>query len=95
MRKIIWAKSAQNDLQRIERWLERERSPQYAVQILVALRFRCKFLEDFPHGGSPMSDGLRKLRVPDTGYIMMYRLRMEVTEIVRVFHEREDWKNEV
>jgi toxin ParE1/3/4 len=95
MRKIIWAKSAQNDLQRIERWLERERSPQYTVQILVALRFRCKFLEDFPHGGSPMSDGLRKLRVPDTGYIMMYRLRMGVTEIVRVFHEREDWKNEI
>jgi toxin ParE1/3/4 len=94
MRKIIWAKSAQNDLQRIEGWLERERSPQYAVQILAALRFRCKFLEDFPHGGSPMSDGLRRLRVPDTGYIMMYRLITGTTEVVRVFHEREDWQNE-
>jgi plasmid stabilization system protein ParE len=94
MRKVIWAVTAQNDLHRIERWLERERSPEYAVQILEALRFRCKFLEDFPHGGSPISEGLRKLRVPDTGYIMVYRLVTGATEVIRVFHEREDWQNE-
>jgi toxin ParE1/3/4 len=94
MRKIIWAETAQNDLRRIERWLERERSPEYAVQILEALRFPCKFLEDFPHADSPISEGLRKLRVPDTGYIMMYRLVTGATEVIRVFHEREDWQNE-
>jgi toxin ParE1/3/4 len=95
MRKIIWAVSAQKDILRIERWLEREKTPEYAVFVLASLRLRSKFLEDFPHGGSPLSDGLRKLRVPDTGYIMMYRLRSGVTEVVRVFHEREDWQNEI
>jgi plasmid stabilization system protein ParE len=42
-----------------------------------------------------MSDGLRRLRVPDTGYIMMYRLVTGTTEVVRFFHEREDWQNEI
>ena len=49
MRKIIWSESALGDLRRIEAWLGRERSPEYAVRILAAIRFRCKFLKDFPH----------------------------------------------
>jgi toxin ParE1/3/4 len=95
MRKVNWAKAAETDLIRINRWLERERTPELAIQILESIRFRCKFLTDFPHGGSPISDDLRKLRVPDTGYIMIYRLIPGATEVVRVFHEREDWQNEI
>jgi toxin ParE1/3/4 len=95
MRKIVWADSAQKNVLRIERWLECEKTPESAVFILASLRLRCKFLEGFPHGGSPLSDRLRKLRVPDTGYIIMYRLRTGITEVVRVFHEREDWQNEL
>ena len=95
MRKIIWSESALGDLRRIEAWLGRERSPEYAVRILAAIRFRCKFLKDFPHSGPPVSADLRKLRVLDTGYIMLYSLTNSATKIVRVFHEREDWQNEI
>ena len=95
MRKIIWSASGQRDLVRINTWLQRERSGEFAARALAEIRFRCKFLVDFPHGGAPLTAGLRKLRVPNTGYIIIYMLSRDVTEVVRVFHEHEDWQNQI
>jgi toxin ParE1/3/4 len=95
MRKIIWSESGQRDLVRINGWLQRERSAEFAMRTLSEIRFRCKFLTDFPHGGAPLADGLRKLRVPNTGYIIIYMLSHDSTKIVRVFHEHEDWQNQL
>lgn len=95
MRKITWSQASRNDLVRIDTWLERERSPEYALRTLLSIRARIRFIESFPHGGAPVSEALRKLRVPNTGFIILYRLEREGTEIVRVFHEREDWQNEL
>jgi addiction module RelE/StbE family toxin len=92
MREIIWSKQARDDLVRIERWLDENWESPNVVQTLAAIRQRCQFLLDFPHGGSPLTNDWRKLHVPETPYLLVYKVRSRAVEIVRVFHEREDWQ---
>ncbi len=91
MRKIIWSSLAREDLRRINHWLINEASPELALRTLATIRFRCKSLEDFPHGGPPLNNGARKLRVHDTPYFILYRIIRSTVEVARIVHEREDW----
>ena len=91
MRLIRWTPSARADLRSIDRWLEREATPEFAVATLVAIRERSAFLVDFPHGGRLHRDGTRFLRVFRTPYLIRYRLSATSVEVLRVHHEREDW----
>ena len=92
MFQIAWTGPARGDLRRIETWLAREVSPDYALRALVMIRHRARFLERFPHGGRLHGKGLRILRVIGTPYLIRYRI-LEASESVqiRVHHEREDW----
>ena len=92
MRRIVWSIPALEDLRSIDDWLTREASSDYAVRVLAAIRFRAKFLQDFPHGGRPYRDGTRVLRVFETPYLIHYRLIGEGAEVIRVYHERENWQ---
>jgi plasmid stabilization system protein ParE len=93
MFQIEWTGPARNDLRAIDRWLERETSPEFAFHILVTIRTRARFLENFPRGGRPYRDGLRIFRVSGTPYLLRYRIVAEtgMVQILRVHHEREDW----
>lgn len=93
---LKWTGPARSDLRAINDWLEREASPAFAARTLATIRYRAKFLEDFPRGGRPHRDGLRILRVFDTPYLIRYRLvtDREEVQILRIHHEREDWFSE-
>ena len=97
MFKIDWTGPALSDLREIEAWLEREASPEFSLRTLTAIRFRAKFLGDFPRGGRPHRDGERILRVFDTPYLIRYRILPEIkaVQVLRVHHEREDWFSEI
>jgi toxin ParE1/3/4 len=92
MRKINWSIPARNDLRRIAIWLETEATPDIAVRYLRAIRTRCEALENFPQRGSQINHDVRKLLVPETPYIILYRLFAADIEVVRVFHNRENWR---
>ena len=92
MSELSWTGPALAVLRRIDTWLEKEASPELAIRILGKIRERSKFLADFPRGGRPMmSKEYRVLRVHDTPYLLAYRITETKCEILRVFHEREDW----
>jgi len=91
---LDWTLPAQEDLRNINRWLAKNRSPAIAARTLIEIRTRSTFLEDFPHGGRPGHDATRVLRVHDTPYLILYRLRADIVEILRIRHEREDWQIE-
>jgi toxin ParE1/3/4 len=95
MRKIVWTAPARNDLIGIEKWLDEEAGSAVAVRVLSAIKFRCQFLQDFPHGGPPVGNNLRKLRIHDTPYLIVYRIQKSGIDVVRVFHERQDWQSEI
>lgn len=91
MPQLGWTEPALADLRAIEEWLSENARPEIAVVTLVHIRRRAHFLEDFPHGGRPMSGGIRALRVIDTPHLILYRIIDDAVQILRVQHEREDW----
>lgn len=91
MSKVVWTLAARDDLRRIDLWLERNASGAVAVDTLTTIRARSVFLADFPHGGRPLKDGTRVLRVLGTRYLIQYQLKGREVTVLRVHHEREDW----
>lgn len=79
------------DLRAIEEWLTENARPEVALDTLLHIRRRASFLEDFPHAGRPLGEGIRALRVIDTPHLLLYRLVGGALQILRVQHEREDW----
>ncbi|MGK6319043.1 hypothetical protein [Sphingomonas sp. DT-204] len=64
----------------------------FVFRTLVAIRLRARFFANFPHAGRPFRE---QLRVLDTAYLLLYRLRGDAVEILRAHHEREDWQVEL
>ncbi|WP_210359193.1 MULTISPECIES: type II toxin-antitoxin system RelE/ParE family toxin [Sphingomonas] len=92
--RISWSPLAVEDVRGISDWLEQDATPATALRIVGATRHRARFLEDFPRGGRPHSDGQRILRVFDTPYLIRYRIKNDTVEVIRVHHDREDWQLE-
>lgn len=75
--RIIWSPLARDDLATINGWLTREASPAVALRMLIAIRDRARFLENFSLSGRPHRHGHRILRIFDTPYLLRYRIRDE------------------
>jgi toxin ParE1/3/4 len=95
VREISWSEPALADLRALDAWLDEHASPGLALRTLVAIHLRARFLENFPHGGRPVGGDMRVLRVLDTPHLILYRLRKDSVEVLRVHHEREDWQVEL
>lgn len=91
MPQLDWTEPALADLRAIDEWLSENARPEIALVTLVHIRRRAHFLEEFPHGGRPIGEGNRALRVIDTPHLILYRLIGGTVQILRVQHEREDW----
>lgn len=95
MRRIIWSRSARNDLADIDNWFEQLGDPELALSATLAMRGRGHLLERFPAIGSPLDKGIRKLIVPGWPYIILYSIGPDAVHVVRVRHSHSDWANEL
>jgi toxin ParE1/3/4 len=96
MRRVSWTTASRHDLRQIDEWLTNEADPDFAIRTLATIRYRAEFLVDFPRGGRPYRGGTRILRVLDTPYLIHYRIVGDLAvEVLRVYHERQDWQVEV
>lgn len=91
MPELVWTTPAIRDLQAIDIWLSEHRFAALAEQRLARLRERAELLTQFPHIGRPIDGGVRVMRVFDSPYLLLYRLKNGKLEILRIRHEREDW----
>jgi toxin ParE1/3/4 len=92
--RLDWTQPALDDLTAINSWLTANATGVIALRTLLEIRRRSRFLTNFPHGGRPDKTGVRVLRVFNTPYLILYRLLNDNIEILRVRHEREDWRVE-
>lgn len=96
MTRVRWTDPSLGDLRRIDDWLTQEATPDFAIRTLAAIRLRAGFLVDFPRGGRPHRGNTRILRVLDTPYLLHYRIVGDLdVQVLRVYHEREDWQVEI
>ena len=88
---VRWLGRALADLEQIQDYLL-ERNPPAALRMVAVLHTTAESLAEMPHRGRPGRwQGTRELIVPDTPYLIPYRVRGEVIEILRVFHGARQW----
>ena len=92
MKRVEWTIPAVQDLRAIDdHWCAS--GAERADEILDTIREAGDFLAGLPNAGPVMeAANVRKWRVRDTNYILLYRLVDDRVQILRVRHGRENWR---
>ncbi len=91
MRTLLWTESARTDLATIRRYLIHQQ-PEYLASTFRSVIAAARFLRETPGAGSPIDGRRRKWRIGMTPYLMIYRFTNSDVFILRVQHERQNWK---
>ena len=88
--RIRWTPAAADDLQQIHEYL-REHEPHLARSTVIALREAIYSLRKFPHRGKPGAVAeTRELVHERLPYIVVYRVKEDVVEVVHIWHAAQD-----
>jgi len=89
---IIWSPEAIQDLISLKSYIAEE-SPSGAQRIALRILYSVEHvLPNSPHMGRPgRVPGTRELVVPQTPYIVPYRVEGEAIQILRVYHSARRW----
>jgi toxin ParE1/3/4 len=88
---IRWLEAARADIDDIFRHIEAH-DPRAADKVFGSIIAAVQALGDLPQRGRRGRwPGTRELVVPRTPYVIPYRVRGEVIEILRVFHGARRW----
>ncbi len=89
--KIVWSRRAIRDLVYLREYIEKD-SEQNAVLVAKRILKAIDLLQTHAEIGRPgRMVGTRELVVPDTPYVIPYRVRRERLELIAVFHGRQKW----
>lgn len=89
--RIYWTKRAERDADEITDYIAGD-NPRAAVEVRDEIEQRVTLLADQPHlGRLGRREGTRELVIPGLPYIVAYRTRGEVVEILRVLHTSRMW----
>lgn len=88
---IRWLEAARFDIDEIYVHIEAD-NPRAAGKVFGRIIAAVQALGEMPHRGRPGRwPATRELIVPRTPYIVPYRIRGDVIEILRVFHSARRW----
>ncbi len=90
--RIVWTRPSENDLDAIETYIAQD-DPIAAIRLVLKIIHGTNdHLADHPNLGRPgRIAGSRELVIPGTSYIVAYRVRRDVIEILRVLHGAQRW----
>jgi addiction module RelE/StbE family toxin len=89
--RIRWSRRADCDLDAVAEYLEND-DPDAAARVVLRIVDAVEHLADHPHLGRPgRIPNTRELVVSGTQYIVPYRVRGGVLEILRVLHGAMRW----
>lgn len=89
--KIVWSRRAIRHLVSLRKYIKQD-SEQSASLVALRILHAIELLQAQPDIGRPGRVlGTRELVVPDTPYIIPYRVRRERLELIAVFHGRQQW----
>jgi len=88
--RIRWTPAAADDLQQIHDYLS-EHEPHLARSTVIAVRDAIYSLRRFPRRGRPGAvEGTRELVHERLPYIVAYRVKEDVSEILHIWHADRD-----
>ena len=89
--RIRWLRTALANLNAEAEYIARD-NPDAAARMVATIASAVEYLVDHPAMGRPgRVSGTRELVVPDTPYIVPYRVRRNAVEVLRVFHAARKW----
>jgi toxin ParE1/3/4 len=89
---IVWSRRAIRHLGQVRDYIAQD-SPDSAADIAARIVEAVERLALYPNLGRPGHIiGTRGLVVPDTPYLIPYRIRGSRVELIAVFHGRQRWK---
>jgi toxin ParE1/3/4 len=88
---IRWLDDALADLTEIYSYIATD-DPRAARRVVARIQAAIRLLAELPHRGRPGRwPGTRELIIPGTPYLVPYRVKGDLIEILRVFHGARRW----
>ena len=88
---VVWSRRALRNLIQLREHIEID-SEQSSAHIAVRILRAIEILQDHPEIGRPgRVVGTRELVVPETPYLIPYRVRHGRLELIAIFHGRQKW----
>jgi len=88
---VKWLKRALHNVKEEADYIAQD-DPQAAIRIVLRIEEAVALLADHPElGRAGRVPGTRELVVPDTPYLIPYRVCAKRIDILRVFHGRRRW----
>lgn len=95
MTRPLWTPPAIADLEAIDDYWS-DYNVESAERVASKIEAAAGFLCESPRAGTPLDDGqARKWRVATTPYLIVYRSRAETIEVLRVYHARTNWREDL
>jgi toxin ParE1/3/4 len=89
--RVNWLRAARSNLIAVSEYISRD-NPEASVRTVIAIVKAVEGLKRFPAVGRPgRVQGTRELVVSGTPFIVPYRVRQDVVEVLRVVHASRKW----
>ncbi|MBD6615236.1 type II toxin-antitoxin system RelE/ParE family toxin [Komarekiella sp. 'clone 1'] len=83
---IKWLRRAIRNLEQAHKYIPKD-NPEAAQELILKIQIAASQLETYPFmGRTGRVEGTRELVIPGISYIVIYRVKEESVEILRVFH---------
>jgi toxin ParE1/3/4 len=93
--RVNWLRAARTNLVAVSEYIS-QNNPDAAARIVDVIVKSVDSLKHFPARGRPgRIAGTRELVVPGTPYIVPYRVRGDMVQVIRVFHAARKWPSEL
>jgi toxin ParE1/3/4 len=93
--RVKWLRAARANLVAVSEYIARDNSDAAARTVATIVK-AVETPEHFPALGQPgRISGTRELVVAGTPYIVPYRIRDDVVQLIRVFHAARKWPDKV
>jgi plasmid stabilization system protein ParE len=90
--KLKWTEEALADLAKIDTWLTQNVDPVTAAETLERIRGQARGLLRFPRRKPRIGRGRHYSQVDRTSHLLIYSVGEGHVTIMRVRHNREDWR---
>jgi len=84
---IKWLRNALRNLERAHAYIVKDDDPEAARQLILRIQGSVGQLAEFPLiGRVGRVEGTRELVISNTSYLVIYRVKEETVEVLRVLH---------
>lgn len=89
--RVKWIRRALRDLDEVEAYIARD-NPAAAAEAVLGIARAVSLLQEQPGlGRADRVPGTRELVIPDTPFIVPYRVKDNIVQVLRVYHASRRW----